>query len=523
MPLVRGATAAGLQIVRLLGSGQIGELYLAEHPRLPRHLALKVVSDDLSADPEYRHRFKRESELAAALWHPHIVGIYDRGEFEGRLWLSMDYVDGVDAAHLLSDTYPNGMPPDLVVEIVAAIADALDYAHDQGLLHRYVNPSNILLANSASDRRRILLAGFGIARRPDDVNSLTRTNMAIGTASYTAPEHLKEEELDGRADQYALACTAFHLLTGSPPFAHMNPAVVISKHLNESPPRPGDGRPELTRFDGIFARALATEPSDRFRRCRDFARALERGDSKRFNVVDAGAAAVPTASESNGAAPTQPAKSAAPDAEVDDVIAPPDVPPDAAARDASTPPERFASSTTSDDAPMTSRRRRLLHTATLVLPIAVVAIAGFVIVIYLRSASESQDTPTNVEPTSSVAPIAPAPRPPARATPPPVMTAPPPPTIKPTASTPPSPTTTTAVTSPPSSPKTTAPPTTKATTTKVPTPTSSTPPAAGVDSRPAIGMPCGPNQTGATTVGNTGGPVSCVQTPGGFAWEPPGG
>src|ERR1700733_13746756 len=117
MPLVRGATAAGLQIVRLLGSGQIGELYLAEHPRLPRHLALKVVSDDLSADPEYRHRFKRESELAAALWHPHIGGIYDRGEFEGRLWLSMDYVDGVDAAHLLSDTYPNGMPPDLVVEI----------------------------------------------------------------------------------------------------------------------------------------------------------------------------------------------------------------------------------------------------------------------------------------------------------------------------------------------------------------------------------------------------------------------
>lgn len=174
MPLVRGATAAGLHIVRLLGSGQTGELYLAEHPRLPRRLALKVIPDDLSADPEYRHRFNRESSLAAALWHPHIVGIHDRGEFEGRLWLSMDYVESVDAAHLLSETYPNGMPPDMVVEIVAAIADALDYVHDQGLLHRYVNPSNILLASSASDRRRILLAGFGIARPPQDAHDRWR-------------------------------------------------------------------------------------------------------------------------------------------------------------------------------------------------------------------------------------------------------------------------------------------------------------------------------------------------------------
>jgi serine/threonine-protein kinase len=523
MPLVRGATTAGLRIVRLLGNGQIGELYLAEHPRLPRRLVLKVLADDLSADPEYRHRFTRESDLAAALWHQHIVGIYDRGEFEGRLWLSMDYVDGVDAAHLLSETYPNGMPPDMVVEIVAAIADALDYAHDQGLLHRYVNPSNILLANSASDRRRILLAGFGIARRLDDVNSLTRANMAIGTASYAAPEQLKDEEIDGRTDQYALACTAFHLLTGSPPFAHIKPTVVISKHLNESPPRPGDVRPELTRFDGIFARALAKEPGDRFRRCQDFARALEAPGSKGFKFVDAGATAVVAPRKSNGAAPTQPAMPAAPHAQVDDVedVVAPDVLPDAVAHEATTPARQAVAGPAADDAPMTSRRRRLLHTAALVLPIAVVAVGGIVIVTYLRSASESPDTPSNVEPTSSVIPSAPAPRPPARATPPPVMTAPPPPTIKPPVRTPPSPTTTVAVTSSPSPVTTTTPPT-RALTTKAPTPTSSTP-AAGPDTRPAIGMPCGPEQTGATTVGNTGGPVNCVQTPGGFAWEPPGG
>jgi serine/threonine protein kinase, bacterial len=520
MPLVRGATAAGLHIVRLLGSGQTGELYLAEHPRLPRNLALKVLPDDLSADLAYRHQFDRESNLAAALWHPHIVGIYDRGEFEGRLWLAMDYVDGVDAAHLLGEKYPNGMPPDMVVEIVAAIADALDYAHDQGLLHRYVNPSNILLASSASDRRRILLAGFGIARRLDDVNSLTRADIAIGTASYRAPEELKNEEIDGRADQYSLACTAFHLLTGSPPFAHFNPAVVSTKQLNESPPRPGDIRPELTRFGGTFARALAKEPTDRFRRCQDFARALARGESKTFDVVDAGATAVTAASERNGAAPAQPGVPAAADAEVDvvdEVVAPPDVLRDAATHDAST---------TSDDAPITSRHRRLLHITALILLIVVVAVAVIVIVIYLRSPAESDDTPTNVEPTSSVAPIAPAPRSPARATPSPAMTSPPPPTVKAPTSTPPPPVTTARTTTSAPPPETTTPPTTKTQTTMSTTPTSSTPtsssPPPGADSRPAVGMPCGPEQSGTTTPSNLGVPVSCVGTPGGFAWEPPG-
>ena len=245
MPLVDGATAAGFSIVRLLGRGQIGELYLAEHPRLPRHDALKIVSADLSADPEYRYRFKQATGRAAVLWHPNIVSLHDRGEFEDRLWLSMDYVDGIDTAQLLTDTYPEGLPPDLVVEIVFAIAEALDYAHELGLVHGYVNPSNILISNLESRRRRILLAGFGLPRRPDETNSLTRANLGIGTVSYAAPEQLMDDSIDGRTDQYALAGTAFHLLTGSPPFAHMNPAVLISKHLNEAPPRPGDVRPGI--------------------------------------------------------------------------------------------------------------------------------------------------------------------------------------------------------------------------------------------------------------------------------------
>ena len=117
-------TFAGYRIVRLLGSGAMGEVYLAEHPRLPRRDALKVLPADVSADPDYRARFEREADLASTLWHPHIVSVHDRGEYKGQLWISMDYVDGQDAGRLLADRYPAGMPADQVVQIVTAVASA---------------------------------------------------------------------------------------------------------------------------------------------------------------------------------------------------------------------------------------------------------------------------------------------------------------------------------------------------------------------------------------------------------------
>src|ERR1700758_5020592 len=122
MPLNSGTTFAGYRIVRLLGSGGMGEVYLAEHPRLPRRDALKVLAADISADPDYRARFNREADLASKLWHPHIVGVHDRGDEDGQLWISMDFVDGVDGAKVLSDRYPAGMPVDEVARIVTAIA-----------------------------------------------------------------------------------------------------------------------------------------------------------------------------------------------------------------------------------------------------------------------------------------------------------------------------------------------------------------------------------------------------------------
>jgi serine/threonine protein kinase, bacterial len=274
MPLTSGAEFAGFRIVRPLGSGGMGEVYLVQHPRLPRQEALKILRRDVSADGEYRERFNREADLAGALYHPHIVGVHDRGDYDGQLWISMDYVEGADAGQLLRERFPRGMPRNEVVAIIAEVADALDYAHGRSLLHRDVKPANILLSDADSDLRRVLLADFGIARRLDETGGLTATNTTLGTINYAAPEQLTGGPIDGRADQYALAATAFHLLTGAAPQADSNPAVVISRRLTGPPPRIADVRPELAGFDSALVKAMARDAGHRFVRCRDFATAL---------------------------------------------------------------------------------------------------------------------------------------------------------------------------------------------------------------------------------------------------------
>lgn len=277
MPLAPGEVFAGYAVVRSLGSGGMGEVYLVDHPRLPRRDALKVLPLALTADREYRERFNREADIVANLWHPHIVGVHDRGEFNGQLWITMDYVEGTDAGRLLQERRNRrGLPPEGVVRIVSAVADALDYAHERQLLHRDVKPSNILLSDADPNRQRILLADFGIARWVNDSTGLTATDMTVGTVAYAAPEQLMGETIDGRADQYALAATAFHLLTGQQPFQHTNPAVVISQHLTAPPPAIADRVPELSQLGPVFTKALAKKREDRYPTCMDFADSLKR-------------------------------------------------------------------------------------------------------------------------------------------------------------------------------------------------------------------------------------------------------
>jgi serine/threonine protein kinase, bacterial len=243
----------------------------------------------------------------------------------------MDYVEGIDAAELIAD-FPAGVPVSLTVEIVSAIADALDYAHGQGLVHRDVKPANIMLDDiePETSNRLILLSDFGIARKIDDTNRLTQTDMTVGSIAYAAPEQLRGATLDGRADQYAPGPSAFHLLTGRPPFDDANAAVVIGQHFSSPPPKVSTYRPELAAVDAVIARAMAKDPAERCPCCGDFARAL--------------AAAVDGAGLANGL--TQPATPAAA------VLA--DQPPQLASASASPP-----------------RRRRILIGAV----IAVVALA----------------------------------------------------------------------------------------------------------------------------------------------------
>ena len=273
MPLAPGQTFAGYTILRLLGTGGMGEVYLAQHPRLPRQEAIKILRKDVSADDEFRVRFEREADMVAQLFHPNIVGIHDRGDVDGQLWISMDFVDGTDAGLLLQERYRHGMPPDNVVHLIGEVAGALDYAHQKLLLHRDVKPANILLTD-LDTRPRALLADFGIARRIDDGTRLTATSMTVGTVAYAAPEQLMGGDVDGRTDQYALAATAFQLLTGSPLFQDPNPAVVISKHLTAPPPEIATRRPELSDLGPVFSKALAKSPGDRYDTCSEFASAL---------------------------------------------------------------------------------------------------------------------------------------------------------------------------------------------------------------------------------------------------------
>ena len=278
-PLAAGDRFAGYTIERLLGKGAMGEVYLAHHPRLRRQEALKVLPAALTANNEFRQRFEREADVAASLWHPHIVGIHDRGEFDGQLWISMDYVGGTDAAHLVRK-YPQGLPPSEVLEIVTAVAEALDYAHQRHLLHRDVKPANILLAHREAGRQRILLADFGIARRVEDAGLLTAPNATMGTLAYGAPEQLTgSPSIDRRADQYALAASVFHLLTGISPFHPSNPVIAVSQHLAASPPKLAAHSPELDYLDPVLSRALGKQPTSRFDCCVDFGRALRRQTS----------------------------------------------------------------------------------------------------------------------------------------------------------------------------------------------------------------------------------------------------
>ncbi|MBF6102222.1 protein kinase [Nocardia cyriacigeorgica] len=266
-----GSVFAGYQIERRLGRGGMGSVYLAKHPRLPRRTALKLLNPDLFDDKETRARFEREADLAAQLDHPNIVTVYDRGAEDGQLWISMQYIDGVDAASL----DPNTLPVLRAVQIIADTAQALDFAHSMGVLHRDVKPANILLSTAHTGPERVYLTDFGIARLRDDGGHLTQTGSFTATIAYASPEQLTGAPLDHRTDQYSLACSLYWLLTGTAPFSAPHPVAVIQGHLQHQPPALSSVRHGLPiALDAVLARGLAKRPGERYGSCAEFADAV---------------------------------------------------------------------------------------------------------------------------------------------------------------------------------------------------------------------------------------------------------
>ncbi|WP_446225965.1 ADP-ribosylglycohydrolase family protein [Nocardia sp. IBHARD005] len=273
--LRRGAVFAGFVIERELGRGGMGAVYAARDRRLPRLTALKLMHRDLFADFEIRARFEREADLVAQLDHPNIITVYDRGIDEEQLWIAMQFVDGVDASAVPVAQFGS----ERVAQIVTQTASALDYAHRQGVLHRDVKPANILLSRTAGVGagfdERVVLTDFGIAKLLDDTGGLTRTGQFTATIAYASPEQLSSAPLDGRGDQYSLACTVFRLLTGTGPFDAPNPATVMLGHLNTPPPAASTRRATLpTTVDAVLSKAMAKDPTHRFPTCTAFATAL---------------------------------------------------------------------------------------------------------------------------------------------------------------------------------------------------------------------------------------------------------
>ncbi|MFB8003620.1 protein kinase [Nocardia sp. NPDC056000] len=258
---------AGYRVLRLLGRGAMGSVYLAQHPRLSRVVALKILHPELCADDAARSAFDREAALASQLVHPNIVTVFDRsGQADAALWLSMRHIDGGDVKTILAAASA-GLPLDQVADLATDIGHALDFAHHQGVLHRDVKPANILIEHDPRHGKRALLADFGIARTLDAPLTLTSIK---ATFAYAAPERFTQQPVDQRADIYSLGCTVFQLLTGRLPFPYPSPQQVISAHLTERPPRPSQVREQLpTALDDVLANALAKDPDERYQSCAD--------------------------------------------------------------------------------------------------------------------------------------------------------------------------------------------------------------------------------------------------------------
>jgi WD40 repeat protein len=268
-----GALVAGYRIESRIGAGGMAVVYRARDERLGRWIALKVIAPEWTYDEEFRRRFVAESLAAARVDDPHVIPVYEAGQAGGVLFIAMRLVTGADLWGVLRRE--GALSPGRTLELLSPVASALDAAHAAGLVHRDVKPGNILVDERPGRPDHVYLADFGLSKGAVAGISLTGTGNPVGTPGYSAPEQVQGHDVDGRADQYALACVAFELLTGQAPYERDLPLAVLLAHLSAQPPSLAALRPGLpVTADQVIARALAKRPEQRYASCRDFTDAL---------------------------------------------------------------------------------------------------------------------------------------------------------------------------------------------------------------------------------------------------------
>ena len=264
----------GLELQSILGRGGMGVVYCAREPRLNRLVAIKVINPELAEDPVFRRRFESESRIAAGLEHPNVLPVYAADEHDGTLYLVTRYIDGSDLREQLVTA--GRFPPDRALHILQQVADALDAAHAQGLVHRDVKPANILLASPGTPGEHAYLTDFGLSKQAGSVSGLTQTGQFVGTVDYIAPEQVRGEGIDARADVYALGCVFYEMVTGHVPYPRDSDVAKLYAHLHDMPPPASTQAPGVPpSFNAVIERALAKDPNGRYPSAGDLARAAQ--------------------------------------------------------------------------------------------------------------------------------------------------------------------------------------------------------------------------------------------------------
>ncbi|MGH7649466.1 MAG: serine/threonine-protein kinase, partial [Gemmatimonadaceae bacterium] len=279
--LVGQVIAGRYRVLEQLGQGAMGRVYLAEHIKMGRRCAVKVMSPDLLTDADAIGRFNREATNASRIQHPNVAAVYDFGESsDGLVFLAMEFVPGEALSRICEREH--ALPAERAAHIARQVADGLDAAHDKGIIHRDLKPDNIMIARARDGRDVVKIVDFGIAKGTHhgatSQQHFTRTGVVVGTLQYMSPEQLGGDPIDGRSDLYALACILYEMLTGESAFPGATIEARLQRRLAGEPLRPRDANPSVPApLDAVVVKALSREPDARYQTAAAFRDALALG------------------------------------------------------------------------------------------------------------------------------------------------------------------------------------------------------------------------------------------------------